>query len=72
MDAMSSVLSYNDLDLDQVLEEGIKGESFIRKDGPLHEATFMKQFFYFLLMTIMNVRYDLINYQTTLSKYTFT
>ena len=69
---MSSVLSYNDLDLDQVLEEGIKGESFIRKDGPLHEPTFMKQFFYFLLMTIMNVRYDLINYQTTLSKYTFT
>ena len=69
---MSSVLSYNDLDLEPVLEEGIKGKRSKAKDGPLHEPTFMKQFFYFLLMTIMNVRYDLINYQTTLSKYTFT
>ena len=60
MDAMSSVLSYNDLDLVPVLEEGIKGEEFQAKDGPLHEATFMKQFFYFLLMTIMNVGYDFI------------
>ena len=60
MDAMSSVLSYNDLDLAPVLEEGIKGEEFQAKDGPLHEATFMKQFFYFLLMTIMNVWYDII------------
>ena len=52
---MSSVLSYNDLDLEPVLEEGIKGESFMAKDGPLHEPTFMKQFFYFFLMTSMNV-----------------
>ena len=60
MDAMSSVLSYNDLDLDPVLEEGIKGKRYQAKanDGPLHEPTFMKQFFYFLLMTLLNVGYD--------------
>ena len=57
---MSSVLSYNDLDLAPVLEEGIKKEICKAKNGPLHEATFMKQFLYFLLMTIMNVGYDLI------------
>ena len=62
MDAMSSVLSYNDLDLAPVLEEGIKGEEFQSKDGPLHEATFMKQFLYFLMMAIMNVGYDLITF----------
>ena len=59
MDAMSSVLSYNDLDLAPVLE---RQEEFQAKDGPLHEATFMKQFFYFLLMTIMNVWYDIITF----------
>ena len=57
LDAMSSVLSYNDLDLEPVLEGGIKGKmsKAKEKDGPLHEPTFMKQFLYFLLMTIMNV-----------------
>ena len=59
---MSSVLSYNDLDLAPVLKEGIKGNRFKAKDGPLHEATFMKQFFYFLLMTMMNVGYNLITF----------
>ena len=59
---MSSVLSFNDLDLAPVLEEGIKGKIEKTKDGPLHEATFMKQFFYCLIMIIMNVRYELINY----------
>ena len=54
---MSSVLSYNDLDLSPVLEEGIKGKQELKKDEPLHEATFMKQFFYCLLMIIMNVGY---------------
>ena len=57
LDAMSSVLSYNDLDLGPVLEEGIKGKQEMKKDEPLHEATFMKQFFYCLLMIIMNVWY---------------
>ena len=60
LDAMSSVLSFNDLDLGPVLEEGIKGKREKKKDGPLHEATFMKQFFYCLLMIIMNVRYVFI------------
>ena len=62
MDAMSSVLSYNDLDLEPVLEEGIKGEmsKAEEKDGPIHEPTFMKQFLYFVLMTILNVGYDSI------------
>ena len=55
---MSSVLSYNDLDLESVLEDGIKGKMSKEKDGPLHEQTFMKQFLYFLLMTTMNVGYD--------------
>ena len=75
MDAMSSVLSFNDLDLGPVLEEGIKGEREKGKDGPLHEATFMKQFFYCLLMIIMNVRYVFITYTCLflqfLSKYSF-
>ena len=68
MDAMSSVLSYNDLDLAPVLEDGIKGNEdedrngFKAKDGPLHEATFMKQFLYFLMMAIMNVGYDLTTF----------
>ena len=64
---MSSVLSFNDLDLGPVLEEGIIGkkknkkddddddDGEKKKDGPLHEATFMKQFFYCLLMIIMNI-----------------
>ena len=70
---MSSVLSFNDLDLGPVLEEGIKGKEEKKKDddddddekkkvGPLHEATFMKQFFYCLLMIIINVRYVLISF----------
>ena len=61
MDAMSSVLSYNDLNLAPVLEEGIRAEEEERtkkKDETLHETTFMKQFFYFLIMLIMNVRYE--------------
>ena len=57
---MSSVLSYNDLDLEPVLEEGIKGKRSKAKDGPLHEPTFMKQFLYFVLITILNVGYDSI------------
>ena len=57
---MSSVLSYNDLDLEPVLEGGIKGKESEERGGPLHEPTFMKQFLYFLLMTIMNVGYDSI------------
>ena len=57
---MSSVLSYNDLDLEPVLEEGIKGKSSKAKDRPLHEPTFMKQLLYFILMTMMNVGYDSI------------
>ena len=68
---MSSVLSYNDLDLEPVLEEGIKGMQFKAKDGPLHEPTFMKQFFYFLLMTMMNVWYDFIILHPILSKRAF-
>ena len=55
---MSSVLSYNDLDLEPVLEDEIRGKRSEAKDGPLHEPTFMKQFFYFLLMTLLNVGYD--------------
>ena len=71
---MSSVLSFNDLDLGPVLEEGIKGKREKRKDGPLHETTFMKQFFYCLLMIIMNVRYvfkfsSLLHVSTILSAY---
>ena len=58
-------MSYNDLNLAPVLEEGIRiekeEEEGIRvekrtksKDETLHETTFMKQFFYFLIMLIMN------------------
>ena len=57
---MSSVLSYNDLDLEPVLKGGIKGKESKAKDRPLHEPTFMKQMLYFLLITIMNVGYDSI------------
>ena len=65
MDAMSSVLSYNDLNLAPVLEEGIRVEEeetraeerTKKKDETLHETTFMKQLFYFLIMLIMNARY---------------
>ena len=58
MDAMSSVLSYNDLDLAPVLEEGIRGKKTKSKEEILHETTFMKQFFYFLVMLIMNAGYE--------------
>ena len=57
-------MSYNDLNLAPVLEEGIRveeEEERIRaeersksKDETLHETTFMKQFLYFLIMLIMN------------------
>ena len=55
-------MSYNDLNL-PVLEEGIRVEEeeatrakerTKSKDETLHETTFMKQFFYFLIMLIMN------------------
>ena len=74
---MSSVLSFNDLDLGPVLTEGIKGkeEKKKKKDEPLHEATFMKQFFYCLLMIIMNVGFVFISptclFLKKLSKYSF-
>ena len=56
---MSSVLSYNDLNLAPVLEEGIRVEKRTKsKDETLHETTFMKQFFYFLIMLIMNAGYE--------------
>ena len=59
---MSSVLSYNDLNLAPVLEEGIRAEEKEErtksKDETLHETTFMKQFFYFLIMLIMNAGYE--------------
>ncbi len=63
---MSSVLSYNDLNLAPVLEEGIRVEEeetraeerSKSKDETLHETTFMKQLFYFLIMLIMNARYE--------------
>ena len=63
MDAMSSVLSYNDLNLAPVLEEGIRVEEeeeqrTKKKDETLHETTFMKQLFYFLIMLVMNARYE--------------
>ena len=65
-------MSYNDLNLAPVLEEGIRVEEEKEdeeeetraeertksKDETLHETTFMKQFFYFLIMLIMNVRYE--------------
>ena len=47
-------MSYNDLNLAPVLEEGIRGKRTKSKDETLHETTFMKQFFYFLIMLIMN------------------
>ena len=67
---MSSVLSYNDLNLAPVLEEGIRAEEKVEEEGirvekrtkskdeTLHETTFMKQFFYFLIMLIMNAGYE--------------
>ena len=64
---MSSVLSYNDLNLAPVLEEGIRVEveegtrakkRTESKNEILHETTFMKQFFYFLIMLIMNSGYE--------------
>ena len=61
LDAMSSVLSYNDLDLSYVLrnkkEEKEDDEDDV-EDGDeeeLHESTFAKQFVYFLLMTSFNI-----------------
>ena len=59
-------MSYNDLNLAPVLEEGIRTEEKEEREGfraeerteskeeTLHETTFMKQFFYFLIMLIMN------------------
>ena len=51
-------MSYNDLNLAPVLEEGIRGKRAKSKDETLHETTFMKQFFYFLVMLIMNAGYE--------------
>ena len=60
LDAMSSVLSYNDLDLSYVLrnkkEEKEDDEDNEEEDEEeLHESTFAKQFVYFLLMTSFNI-----------------
>ena len=65
MDAMSSVLSYNDLDLAPVLsndkeekeEDDIDqevGQGDDEGEGH-HESTFAKQLLYFLLMTFLNI-----------------
>ena len=61
-------MSYNDLNLAPVLEEGIRVEEEEEgtrakertksKDETLHETTFMKQFLYFLIMLIMNAGYE--------------
>ena len=51
-------MSYNDLNLAPVLEEGIRGKRIESKDETLHETTFMKQFLYFLIMLIMNAGYE--------------
>lgn len=61
MDAMSSVLSYNDLDLSYVLsnkkEEKGDDDDYEEDDEEeeLHVSTFAKQFVYFLLMTSFNI-----------------
>ena len=60
-------MSYNDLNLAPVLEEGIRGKKSKSKDETLHETTFMKQFFYFLIMLIMNARYMNIHFSFTLT-----
>ena len=65
MDAMSSVLSYNDLDLAPVLsnDKEEKGDDDIDQEVGQgddegvehHESTFAKQLLYFLLMTFLNI-----------------
>ena len=58
MDAMSSVLSYNDLDLSYVLKNKKERKGDDEEDDDeeeLHESTFAKQFVYFLLMTSFNI-----------------
>ena len=68
MDAMSSVLSYNDLDLAPVLrndqeEKGDDENDEIGQEDDQgddegdrhHESTFAKQLVYFLLMTFLNI-----------------
>ena len=57
---MSSVLSYNDLDLSPVLKNnkedmGNDEDEYDPEEERHHESTFTKQLLYFLLMTCLNM-----------------
>ena len=55
MNAMSSVLSYNQFDFGPIFKHGDKAKE--ERRGEKHQPSFVKQLMYFLLFTVLNLGY---------------
>ena len=55
---MSSVLSYNQFDFGPIFKNGVKAKE--EKRGEKHQPSFVKQTIYFMLFTILNLGYVII------------
>ena len=55
MNAMSSVLSYNQFDFGPIFKHGEKAKE--ERRGEKHQPSFVKQLMYFILFTVLNLGY---------------
>ena len=58
MNAMSSVLSYNQFDFGPIFKHGEKAKE--EKRGEKHQPSFVKQLMYFILFIVLNLGYAFI------------
>ena len=58
LNAMSSVLSYNQFDFGPIFKHGEKAKE--ERRGEKHQPSFVKQLMYFILFTVLNLGYAFI------------
>ena len=58
MNAMSSVLSYNQFDFGPIFKHGDKAKE--ERRGEKHQPSFVKQLLYFILFIVLNLGYVII------------
>ena len=58
MNAMSSVLSYNQFDFGPIFKHGDKAKE--ERRGEKHQPSFAKQMIYFILFTVLNLGFEIL------------
>ena len=58
---MSSVLSYNQFNFGPIFKHGGKAKE--EKRGEKHQPSFAKQMIYFILFTVLNLGFEIFNFQ---------